>query len=322
MDSGQMVRIAVHAFDGITAFHLATPLLTFGEVARQSLADGWTTVVWSADGAGAVRTSDGLTVGGLDGPETTESASILVFPSWPPALPDPPDAFVDLIRAAHGRGAMIVGLCLGAFPVAASGILDGRSASTHWEMTEALAHKYPSVEVQPDAIYVDHGDVLTSAGTASGLDACVHIVRERLGAAAATAVARHLVIAPHRDGGQAQFIERPLPASATGPIGEMISWALANLDERLTVEQLASHARMSPRNFTRRFREVMGTSPARWVLARRLDEACRLLESTSWSIERVARACGFASVVTFRQSFTARYATTPSSYRRRFAGTR
>lgn len=165
--------------------------------------------------------------------------------------------------------------------------------------------------MQADAIYIDHGDVLTSAGTASGLDACLHVVRQRLGSAAATAIARHLVVAPHREGGQAQFIERPIPVRTTGPVGETITWALANLDRGLSVEELAEHARMSPRNFSRLFREVMGTSPAKWVLARRLDETCRLLESTDWSIDRIARACGFASAVTFRQNFVRCYATTP-----------
>lgn len=314
------MRIAIHAFDGITAFHLAAPLVTFGEVARQSLAE-WETTVWTDSPSRAVRTSDGLAIGDLDGPEAAESAAMLIFPSWPTELPEPTPEIAAMIVDAHARGVTIVGLCLGAFPVAASGVLDGRGASTHWRMADRLAEDYPAVDVRADEIYVDHGDVLTSAGTASGLDACLHIIREKLGVVAATAVARHLVIAPHRDGGQAQFVGRPLPAPTTGPIGETTMWALANLDQSLTVEDLAAHARMSSRNFTRRFRDVMGVSPARWVLARRLEEACRLLESTTWSIDRISGACGFASVVTFRQGFAARYSTTPSSYRRRFAET-
>ncbi len=312
------MRVAVHAFDGITAFHLAIPLLTFGEVGRQGLAEDWSTVVWSSDG-GPVRSSDGIEMGGIAGPEAAAEASILVFPSWSTELSEPSPETVELIRTAHARGAEIIGLCLGVFPVAASGILDGRSATTHWAAAAGLEERYPAVDVQADAIYVDHGDVLTSAGTASGLDACLHVVRRRLGSAAATAIARSLVVAPHREGGQAQFIERPLPVRTTGPIGETVTWALENLDLGLSLEELADHARMSPRNFSRLFREVMGTSPARWVLARRLDETCRLLEGTDWSIERIARTCGFASAVTFRQNFVRRYSTTPTSYRRRFA---
>jgi transcriptional regulator GlxA family with amidase domain len=312
------MRIAVHAFEGISTFQLSIPLLTFGEVSRQELAEGWSTVVWG-DAGGTLSSSDGITLGGVAGPEAVESADVLLFPSWPIELPEPSPEMVELIRRSHARGVVIMGLCLGAFPVAASGVLDGRSASSHWAAAEWLAQRYPAVRVHDDAIYVDHGDVLTSAGTASGLDACIHVVRERLGAVAAAAIARHLVIAPHREGGQAQYVGRPIPTPVTGPVGETVAWALANLEQRLSLEDLAERARMSPRNFSRRFREVMGISPAKWVLARRLDEACRLLEATGWSVERVALACGFASAVTFRQNFAARYSTTPTSYRRRFA---
>ncbi|WP_437109119.1 GlxA family transcriptional regulator [Streptomyces sp. enrichment culture] len=311
------MRIAVHAFDGITAFHLAAPLLVFGEVARQGLAPEWTTTVWSAD-ARPIRTSEGIVIDDLAGPAAAESADLLVFPSWPADFPEPDGELVALIRDTHARGAGIVGLCLGAFPVAGSGVLDGRAAATHWASAAELAERYPAVDVHADALYLDHGDVLTSAGTASGLDACLHIVRNRLGSAAAATVARHLVIAPHREGDQAQYIDRPVPDDAAGPIGDTITWALANLDQRLSVTELAAHAHMSARNFSRRFYETTGMSPAKWVLTRRLDEARRLLETTTWSITRIAAACGFASAVTFRQNFTAHYATTPTSYRYRF----
>ncbi|GAA0952571.1 GlxA family transcriptional regulator [Actinocorallia libanotica] len=311
------MRIAVHAFDGITAFHLAAPLLVFGEVARQELAPGWATAVWSAD-ARAVRTSEGIVLGDLAGPDAVDAADLIIFPSWPTDLPEPDDGLIALIRAAHARGSGIVGLCLGAFPVAASGVLDGRAVATHWASAARLAERHPAVDVHADALYLDHGDVLTSAGTASGLDACLHLVRDRLGSAAAATIARHLVIAPHREGDQAQYIDRPLPGNAAGPIGDTITWALANLDRRLSVTELAAHACMSTRNFSRRFYETTGMSPAKWILTRRLDEARRLLETTTWSITRISAACGFASAVTFRQNFTAHYATTPTSYRHRF----
>ncbi|MEV6613211.1 helix-turn-helix domain-containing protein [Streptomyces sp. NPDC051051] len=311
------MRIALHAFDGITAFHLAAPLLVFGEVARQDLAPGWTTTVWSAD-AHSVRTSEGIVIDDLAGPAAAESADLLVFPSWPADFPEPDGELLALIRDRHARGAGIAGLCLGAFPVAGSGVLDGRAVATHWASAQELAARYPAVDVHADALYLDHGDVLTSAGTASGLDACLHIVRDRLGSAAAATVARHLVIAPHREGDQAQYIDRPVPDDAAGPIGDTITWALANLDQRLSVTELAAHAHMSTRNFSRRFHETTGMSPAKWILTRRLDEARRLLETTTWSITRISAACGFASAVTFRQNFTAHYATTPTSYRHRF----
>jgi transcriptional regulator GlxA family with amidase domain len=317
MKMGQ-VRIAVHAFDGITMFHLAAPLLVFGEVGRQALAAGWDPVVWTEDGRG-IRTAEGLRVEDVAGPEAVEDADLVVLPSWPTHLPLADDCLTSRIRAAQARGSRLAGLCLGAFPVVDSGLLDGRDVVTHWEVADLLQRRRPQVNVNAAALYVEHGDVLTSAGTASAIDACLHIVRSHLGSTAAATVARHLVVAPHREGDQAQYIARPMPDPAgVGHLGPTIDWALAHLDERLSVDVLAAHAGMSRRNFTRRFAEITGSTPARWVLVSRLDEARRLLETTTWTLGRVARACGFASVVTFRQNFVSAYSTTPSSYRQRF----
>lgn len=318
-DRATFMRIAVHAFDGITMFHLAAPLMVFGEVGRQGLAPGWDPVVWTGDGRG-IRTAEGQRIEGVAGPEAVDDADLVVLPSWPGDLPRADDDLVDRIRAAHGRGSRVAGLCLGAFPVVDSGLLDGREAVTHWGAADALALRRPEATVTSAALYVDHGDVLTSAGTASAIDACLHLVRSTLGSAAAAAVARHLVVAPHREGDQAQYVRRPMPErGGVGDLGPTIDWALAHLDRELSVDALAAHARMSRRNFTRRFAEATGTTPARWVLARRLDEARRLLEVTTLSVARVAEACGFSSAVTFRQNFVATYATTPTSYRQRFA---
>lgn len=312
------MRIALHAFDGMSPFHLTAPLLAFGEADRQFPDAGWSTVVWTETGE-PVSTEDGLRVSHVRGPEATADADLLVIPTWPTALPAPTQALTDVIAGAHAAGAAVAGLCLGAFPVAASGILDGRTAVTHWAAAADLAHRHPGVEVDEDALYIDHGDVLTSAGTASALDACIHLIRRSLGAEAAARIARHLVIAPHREGGQAQYIERPLPAPDDGPLSRTLTWALANLDRELTVAVLSAAAHMSPRTFTRRFRELTGATPAAWVQSQRLSEACRLLETSAWSIECIARACGFGSPVTFRQAFAARYSTSPSSYRKRFS---
>ncbi len=312
------MQIGVHAFPRMTMFHLAAPLLVFGEVARLGLAAGWHTTVWTEDGR-AIRTAEGLLVDDVRGPASVADADLLVFPSWPSDLPPAGPELTSLVGAAHARGATIAGLCLGAFPVVDSVPLAGRSVVTHWAVTSQLAERQAGVVVDPVALYLDHGDVLTSAGTASALDACLHIVRSRLGAAAATTVARHLVIAPHREGNQAQYVDRPMPEpGGVGHLGPTLDWALVHLDRDLGVAELADHAGMSRRNFTRRFAEVTGTTPARWVLARRLDEARSLLETTSWSMTRIAVACGFQSVVTFRQNFVSAYATTPSSYRERF----
>lgn len=185
-------------------------------------------------------------------------------------------------------------------------------------MAEAIAARQPAVMMRESALYIDHGDVLTSAGTASALDACLHIVRTHMGAAAA--VARRIVVAPHRDGDQAQYIARPLrDPDLDGPVGQTSQWALANLDQDLEVESMAAHATMSKRNFTRRFKDATGQSPARWVLSRRLDDARQLLETTSWSVTRIADSCGFGSPVTLRQNLVAAFATTPTSYRNRFS---
>lgn len=310
------MRIAIYVFEGITMFHLSTPLAVFGEVARLGLAD-WQTSVWSEDGD-PVRSAEGLEIAALHGSEAVDAADVLVIPSWPAELPQASGLLLDLIRQAHGRGTMVVGLCLGTFAVAQADLLDGRRAVTHWVQAARLASQHPDVAVEPSALYIDHGDVLTSAGTASALDACLHLVRTRLGSHAAATIARRLVIAPHREGGQAQYVERPLPPVTREDIGALAEWALARLDQPLSVDDLAQQARMSPRNFTRRFRQATGTSPARWLLGRRLDEARRLLESTDLAIGSVADACGFASPVTFRQNFVSAYATTPSAYRRQF----
>jgi transcriptional regulator GlxA family with amidase domain len=312
------MKIAIHAFDAMTLFHLAAPLLVFGEVTRLGLSDDWDAKVFTESGH-PVRSAEGYLISEVSGPQIAAEADLVVFPSWLPQLPDPSEDLLGLVRRSHMGGAVIAGLCLGAYPVACSGVLDGRTAVTHWEAVKAMAVKAHAVAFDESALYIDHGDVLTSAGTASSLDACLHIVRTHLGAAAAATVARHIVIAPHREGDQAQYIARPLrDPDVDGPLGRTIEWALANLGQDLEVESLAAHAAMSKRNFARRFKELTGLSPARWVLGRRLDDARQLLETTSWSIARIAESCGFGSPVTFRQNFVAAYATTPTSYRNRF----
>lgn len=311
------MRIAVYAFDDITMFHLSVPQLVFDEVTRHGLAE-WSTVLFS-ERAGKIRTAEGYTIAGVDGPRAAQSADIIVVPSWVSDGREPSPSLRRLLSQAHARGATIVGLCLGALVVADAGLLDGRRAVTHWHAVDALAARRPGVEVDGSALYIDHGDVLTSAGTASGLDACLHLVRTRLGAEAANTVARSLVVAPHREGGQSQYIERPIASRATAdPIARTCQWALEHLDEDLSIERLAAVAHMSRRSFVRNFRASTGSAPAAWVRSRRLDEARRLLETTDLSVDRIAAACGFGSAVTLRQNFAASFASTPTSYRHRF----
>ncbi|MEV6598592.1 helix-turn-helix domain-containing protein [Actinoplanes sp. NPDC051346] len=315
--SGDALRVAVYAFDGITMFHLSVPQLVFDEVRRQGLGD-WTTVLFS-DRAGSVRTAEGYPIGEVRGPSAAEKADVVVIPSWFEDGRAAGPALRRLLTKAHDRGATIAGLCLGAVAVADAGLLSRRTAVTHWQAVDMLAARHRDVAVDASVLYIDHGDVLTSAGTASAIDACLHLVRGRLGAAAANRVARSLVVAPHREGGQAQYIERPLPAqSANDPIALVLDWALRHLAEPLPVERLAGVAHLSRRTFIRAFQASTGVTPAVWVRRQRLDEARRLLESTDLPIDQVAAACGFGSTVTMRQSFAAAFDTSPSEYRRRF----
>ncbi|AGZ40914.1 GlxA family transcriptional regulator [Actinoplanes friuliensis] len=315
--SGGALRIAVYAFDGVTMFHLSVPQLVFDEVRRQGLGQ-WTTVLF-ADRAGSVRTAEGYRIGDVQGPEVTEEADIVVVPSWFEDGRVAGAQFRRILTTAHDRGATVAGLCLGAVAVADAGLLSRRTAVTHWQAVDMLAARHRDIGVNASVLYIDHGDVLTSAGTASAIDACLHLVRVRLGAAAANRVARSLVVAPHREGGQAQYIERPLPAHlANDPIAVVIEWALLHLAEPLPVERLAEVAHLSRRTFIRAFQASTGVTPAVWVKQQRLDEARRLLETTDLAIDQVADACGFGSTVTLRQSFAAAFDTSPSEYRRRF----
>lgn len=311
------MRIAVYAFDGATMFHLAVPQMVFDEVARQGLA-GWKTVLFS-DQEGEVTTAEGYRLGEVRGPEAAEAADVVVVPSWFNDGRVPGDSLRQVLQDAHGRGVTIMGLCLGAIPVADAGLLAGRRAVTHWQAFDSLAVRHPDIALDQSVLYIDHGDVLTSAGTASALDACLHVVRSRLGADAANKVARSLVIAPHRDGGQAQYIERPVPQrTADDPVSSLLEWALARLGEPLTIDRLAAQAHLSRRTFVRAFRAATGTTPAAWIRARRLDAARRLLETTDLSVEQIADDCGFGNAVTLRQNFAAAFSTAPTEYRRRF----
>ena len=311
------MRIAVYAFDNVTLFHLAVPQMVFDEVTRQGIAE-WKTVLFS-DQAGQIRTTEGYQLGGVKGPEAAADADVVVVPSWFDDGRAPSESLRRVLQQAHQRGVTILGLCLGAIPVADAGLLSGRRAVTHWQAFDTLTVRHPDVSLDKGVLYIDHGDVLTSAGTASGLDACLHLVRARLGADAANHVARSLVIAPHREGGQAQYIEHPVPPrSSADPMARLLEWALGRLGEPLGVDRLATQAHMSRRTFVRAFRASTGTTPSAWIRTRRLDAARRLLETTDLSVDQVATDCGFGSAVTLRQNFAGAFSTTPTEYRRHF----
>jgi transcriptional regulator GlxA family with amidase domain len=249
-----------------------------------------------------------------------DEADTVILPVWPGrAAPAPPD-LLDALRAVHERGARLVSVCTGAFLLAQAGLLDGRRATTHWMYTDEFAGCYPAVEVNRDVLFVDAGDrIYTSAGTAAGIDLCLHIVRLDHGAEVANKVARRMVVPPQRDGGQAQFVDAPVVDECTDdPIGRTIDWAIAHLDESMTVEDLASQAMLSPRSFARRFRAATGTTPMQWLLRQRVLHAQRLLETTDLSVERVAERCGFGTATALRVHFRRFVGTTPVAYRRTF----
>lgn len=310
----------VIAFDGISPFHLSVPCMVFGEDRREDgipLAE----VLVCAQTPGRLRTTAGFAIEAPHGLERLAGVDTVIVPAWPGAEQQAPKALLDALRAAHARGAVIVGLCLGAFVLAQAGLLDGRRATTHWRWARAFAARFPAVRLDQDVLYVEDGQVLTSAGTAASLDCCLHLLRAQIGAELANRVARRLVVSPHRQGGQAQFIEQPLPQRAQGDrLGEALEWALQHLDAAPGLDALAGRALMSRRTFTRRFRERTGTTFNKWFGAQRLAFAQRLLETTDLPVEHVAGEAGFGTALSLRQHFAASLRTSPSAYRREFRG--
>ncbi|MEU8513549.1 helix-turn-helix domain-containing protein [Kitasatospora sp. NPDC048722] len=246
------------------------------------------------------------------------SADTVVVPGWADVDEEPPRELVDAVRAAHDNGARVVSLCTGAFVLAAAGLLDGLRATTHWAHTRALAARHPDVRVDPDVLYVDNGSVLTSAGKAAAMDLCLHLVRLDHGSSVANALARLLVVPPHRDGGQAQFVPTPVPAPGNHPLADLLPWVIERLDQPLTVEDLARRANMSSRHLGRHFRSVTGTSPLQWLLTQRIRHAQELLETTEDSIDAVAAATGMGTGTTLRRHFNRTVGVPPDAYRRTF----
>ncbi len=244
----------------------------------------------------------------------------VILPVWPGRGNPAPPELLEALRSVHDRGGRLVSVCSGAYLLAQAGLLDGRRATTHWMYTAEFAGLYPQVEVDRDVLFVDAGDGLyTSAGTAAGIDLCLHIVRLDHGAEVANKVARRMVVPPQRDGGQAQFVDAPMPAlTSDDPIGRTIDWAIAHLDEPMTVDDLAGRAMLSPRSFARRFRAATGTTPMQWLLRQRVLHAQRLLETSDLAVDRVAEQCGFGTATALRVHFRRIVGTTPMAYRRTF----
>lgn len=307
-------RIATVVLDDAKPLEMAIPCEVFA-TDRSDLATPWYEFRLCTATPTRVRTASGFFVETPYGLDTLEWAdTVIVIPT---SLRRYPEELLDGLRRAHERAARIVSICSGAFVLAAAGLLDERRVTTHWMGADELAASYPRVTVDPDVLYIDDGDIATSAGTASGIDLCLHIVRNDHGADVANAIARRMVVPPHREGGQAQFIEYPMvsPDRDDDLLDQTLAWARERLGEPLTVEQLANHAAMSPRTFTRRFNEATGTTPHQWLTAERVRFAQRLLESTDRSIEWIASDAGFGTATNLRQHFRRSLDISPGRYR-------
>jgi transcriptional regulator GlxA family with amidase domain len=311
-----MHRIAVLCLDGLVAFDLTAPAQAFMLAAKPGGEPLYDVAVCTADG-GPVRTTSGFAVSPGAGTEALRRADTVVVPGYAAILAPPAEEALATIRAAARHGARLMSVCTGAFALAHAGVLDGRRAATHWAWAGEMAARFPAVEVDPDALFVDEGEVLTSAGLSAGIDLSLHVIRRDFGAAAGERVARHMVAAPHREGGQSQFF-RPEAPSLGGSLEPTRRWALGRLADPLDVAAMARHAGVSPRTFARRFREETGTTPLQWLLTQRVLEARRLLEESDLPVEDLAWRCGFGTAASLREHFRRATATTPTAYRRSF----
>lgn len=308
-------KIVLLALPGVAPFEFGVICEVFGIDRSDAGGPSFDFTIATAT-PGAVRTSLGFDMIIESGLDVAADADLIAVPAHSTAPLD--ERFLEVIRAAEARGAWVLSVCSGAFALAKAGILEGRRATTHWMYTERLAAQYPGTIVDPDVLYVEDRKVVTSAGTAAGIDAALHIVRKELGAAVTNVVARRMVVPPQRDGGQAQYIEAPLSQDCADSFAEVAEWMLQNLGEDLPIEQLARRALMSPRTFARRFRADMGTTPAAWLNRQRIIRAQQLLEQTELSLETVAADTGFGAAAVMRHHFVKVLQTTPTAYRRAF----
>ena len=268
---------------------------------------------------GNVQMKSGLSLNVSLGLDATNDADLVIMAPYGRDQ-EMPESVLEALCAAHARGAWVMSICSGVFALARAGLLDGRRCTTHWHYSNELAAAYPDVHVDENVLYVQDGTIISSAGTAAGIDACLHLVRVELGAQVAAAIARDMVVPPHRDGGQAQFIDRPMPTCGSAPMEELLRWMVQNLDREHTVNELAARVHMSARTFARRFRSETGATPAAWLNSQRVLRAQELLESTDLNIDEVAREAGFGHPVLLRHHFAKVLDTSPQSYRRAFRG--
>lgn len=315
-------RIAVFTLDGVIPFELGIPLRIFGAAENPEDGTRLYEVVTCGLRPGVVTTDADFPIVVGHGPEALAEADTVVVPaSHELGCVFTEGRLTEELATAFGAvrpGTRIMSICTGSYLLAAAGLLDGRPATTHWTSADHFQRLFPRVRVDPDVLYVDDGDVLTSAGVAAGIDLCLHVVRRDFGTAVANAVARRTVVPPHREGGQAQYVRRPLPEPQLAGTEQARAWALERLDEPLTLRQLAEREAMSVRTFTRRFREEVGLSPGQWLSQQRVERARQLLESTDLGVDQIARAAGFGSGASMRQHLQASLGVSPTAYRRTF----
>lgn len=309
-----MPTVALAVTDGMLPYELSVAVEVFGsDVAH--IVDPWYDFHLCGDGpvrVGRFRLEPDQGLAEL------AHAGTVIVPGWADTDREPPADLVEAVRAAHAAGARVASLCTGAFVLGAAGLLDGRRATTHWAHAPELARRRPAATIDPDVLYVDDGDILTSAGKAAAMDLCLHLVRLDHGSAVANTMARRLVVPPHRDGGQAQFIATPVPAPGNHPLGDLLAWALERLNEPLTVEDLARRSRMSSRHLTRHFKHLTGTTPLQWLHTQRIRHAQELLESTDATVDTIAAATGMGTATTLRRHFHRTVGVSPGAYRRTF----
>lgn len=311
-------RVAALVYDGLCGFEFACAAEVFG-LARPELGPGWYRFETCAAERGTMRGQHGLRIVADGGLDRLVDAGTIIIPGWKGLDVPVPARVLDALREAHARGARLLSICSGSVVLAAAGLLDGRRATTHWRYAAALQRMYPLVTIDPAVLYVDEGQILTSAGSAAGLDLCLHLVRRDHGANVANQVARRLVIPPHRDGGQAQFVERPVHKRGGSALAKVIDMMQRQLGEPHSTASLADMAAMSERSFMRHFKETTGMSPGDWLISARVDRAREMLESTALSIDTIADECGFGSAITLRHHFRRKLGVSPSAYRVSFA---
>ncbi|MGE8367675.1 transcriptional regulator FtrA [Cupriavidus sp.] len=310
--------VAVVVYDGLSLFEYGCAVEVFG-LPRPEMGENWYRFMTCSAEPGRLRGSGGIQVQADGGLELLAKARTIIIPGWRGIEADVPPELCRALRKANKRGARVMSICTGAFVLAAAGLLDGKRATTHWRHAAALAARYPEVHVEADVLYVDAGDVLTSAGSAAGIDLCLHLIRRDLGPRAANQVARRLVMPPHREGGQAQYIDEPVSKRSGASLAPLVDAVRATLDEGWSIVRMARQTAMSARTFQRHFVSAMGMPPGEWLLSERLGRARALLEETDLSVDEIAVQVGFGAATTLRNHFRTRLGTSPGYYRRRFS---